>query len=370
MSGIQIDLATPEDDASIRALLRQEPMPGQISLSYQREPSFFSSCAVTGDDCSVLVARSENSREIVALATRSTRRVFVNGHPQRLGYLSQLRIASRYRGQWLLSRGFARLKELHQADPLPAYLVSIVAGNPQATGVLVHRRRPSFPIFHPVAEFRTLALRPRHANPKLPVGISIHPATPSQLEEIAQFLSKHGPNRQFFPQTTAESLSKLAQYGLTPQDILVARRAGEIAGILALWDQSAYKQTILHSYSGWLSKLRPLVNLAGPLLALPTLPAPGQMLKSASAAFLCIAQDDPQIFHSLLRSQLTGAHSRGLGSLLLGLDLRDPLLPQALRYRPVVYSSRIYLAEYPAEPQNGVHAQLDGRPIHLEIATL
>ena len=99
-----IQFATPADDAAIRQLLRREPMPGRIRVTYQREPEFRLGCEVTGEDCQVLVARRQDSDEIVGVASRSVRRVFVNGREQRVGYLGQLRIDPRFRGRWLVSR--------------------------------------------------------------------------------------------------------------------------------------------------------------------------------------------------------------------------------------------------------------------------
>src|SRR5262245_27898928 len=115
---LDVSLADRGDDAAIRQLLRREPMPGQIRVTYEREPEFWRGCEATGDDCQVLVARSEVDGETVGIACRSKRRVFVNGRAQQLGYLSQLRIDSRFRGRWLVSRGFSKLKELHDCDPL------------------------------------------------------------------------------------------------------------------------------------------------------------------------------------------------------------------------------------------------------------
>jgi len=154
---LAVDLATPADDPAIRALLRSQAMPGRIRISYEREPEFRLGCEVTGEDCQVLVARRDNSAEVVGLACRSVRYLFLNGKEQRLGYLGQLRIDPACRGKWLVSRGFSQLQRLHLRDPLPAYLASIVGGNDEATGVLVEKRRKIFPVFQTVADYSTLA---------------------------------------------------------------------------------------------------------------------------------------------------------------------------------------------------------------------
>jgi hypothetical protein len=161
---LDVSPALPADDTGVRKLLRSQAMPGRVRFSFCREPDFSIGCAVTGDDYRILVARS--SGEVVGVACRSVRRVFLNGREQRIGYLGQLRVDERYRGRWLVSRGFGMLEQMHREDPLPAYLASIVDGNDEATGVLVRKARPGFPEFREVARYVTLAVRvkPRWAS--------------------------------------------------------------------------------------------------------------------------------------------------------------------------------------------------------------
>jgi len=246
---LRVELSTPADDAAIRGLLRRQPMPGRITIGYEREPDFSLGCSVTGEDCRILVARSGD--QVVAVACRSTRRMYVNGREQRLGYFGQLRIDERYRGRWIVSKGFSLLKEMHDRDPLPAYVAAIVEGNREAVGVLVRKPRKHFPAFREVSKYGAFAIGVRRAKPPLACDAQFSAADPSQLAEIAAFLRIEGARRQFFPVWTKDSLRSLTALGLRIEDLRVARRGGKIAGIGGLWDQSAYKQTIVHSYSGW-----------------------------------------------------------------------------------------------------------------------
>src|SRR4051812_12157855 len=108
---VEVNLATPADDANIRGLLRREPIQGRIAISYERDPDFSIGCEATGENFTVLVARDGESSAIVGVACRSEREVYVNSVPIRLGYLGQLRIDRRYRGRWLVSRGYALLRQ-------------------------------------------------------------------------------------------------------------------------------------------------------------------------------------------------------------------------------------------------------------------
>jgi len=368
MMQFRVDLAVAADDAAIRGLYRSQPMPGRISVAFEREPDFSLGCRVTGEECQIVVARTSTGGEIAAVACRSARRLYVNGSEQRLGYLGQLRIDERFRGRWLVSRGFALLKQLHETDPLLSYLVSIVDGNHEATGVLVRNRRKMFPAFHPVVDFCTLAISVRGYRPAIHSDVNISSANANLLGEVAAFLRSSGARRQFFPVWTEERLRGLTALGLRIEDLRIARRNREIIGVVGLWDQSAYKQTVVHGYSGWMKAAAPIYNLTAPWLGRATLPRPGEKLRSAYAAFLCVANDDEKVFAPLLRELYNLTRFRGFDYLLVGLDTRDPLLPVERDYAHVAYPSRLYLAEWP--DGGHVHERLDRRPAYVDIATL
>jgi hypothetical protein len=353
---VNVEFATPQDDEGIRGLLRRQTVPGRVRLAFCREPDFALGCAVTGDEPRVLVARTGNGGEIVGVACRSTRDVFLNGAPRRIGYLGQLRVDERFRGRWLVSRGFAMLRQLDRERPLPAYLVSIVDGNDDAAGVLVRNRRPSFPQFREVAEYRTLAIPVRRSKAGPTADEEVASARSIAPGELVRFLQCEGARRQLFPVWTNERVTRLTAFGLSFDDVVIVRRRHEVAGVMALWDQSSYKQSIVRGYSGWLRVLA------------PALPGVGQELRSAYVSLICIAHDDPAVFDRLLRRVYSLARARGLEYLLIGLDARDPLLAVARRYRHICYRSRLYLASW----FNGglFHEPLDDRPAYVDIATL
>ena len=325
-------------------------------------------CSVTGEDCRILVARAGNHKEVVAVACRSTRHLFVNGCEQRLGYFGQLRIDERSRGRWIVSKGFSVLKQLHDSDPMPAYIASIVERNREAIGVLVRKPRKHFPAFQAVADFRTFAIDVRRPRQPAPCDAQLTAARPGQLAEIATFLRAEGARRQFFPVWTKDTLLGLTAFGLRIEDLRVARQGEKIAGVAGLWDQSAYKQTVVHGYSGWLKAAAPIYNLGAPWLGRRALPRPGEKLRSAYAAFVCIAKDDAAVFAALLRELYNMARAREFDYLLIGLDSRDPLAPVARQYTHVLYPSRLYLAEW--SDGGRLYEQLDDRPAYMDIATL
>ncbi|MGH9204050.1 MAG: hypothetical protein ACRD2A_22720, partial [Vicinamibacterales bacterium] len=325
--------------------------------AFPREPDFSIGCAITGDEHRVVVARSAEDGEIVGVACRSVRHVFLNGRDERVGYLGQLRVDERFRGRWLVSRGFALLEQMDRQDPLPAYLASIVDGNDEATGVLVGRRRRTFPAFHAVANYQTLALPTRRRKSELTGVEKIVQGSSDQVPELVAFLRTEGARYQLASVWTEDGLTSLDAFGLRIEDVLVARRKGTIVGVAALWDQSAYKQAVVRGYSGWLKALAPLI-----------LPRVGDEVRSVYASLIHVANDEPALFGRLLREAYNMARARGLEYLLVGLEARDPLLEVVRAYRHFAYPSRLYLASW---SRGGlVHEQLDGRLARVDIATL
>jgi hypothetical protein len=357
---LSVEIAAAADDEAIRGLLKRQPIPGRVTLAFEREPSFAIGCAVTGENPVVLVARSDD-RQVVGVACRSVRHVYVNGRPERIGYLGQLRIDERFRGRWLVSRGFAQLAEIDRSDPLPAYLVSIAEGSDQARQVLVRKRRASFPEFHDVAEYHTLALSLHRARTTSRADSDdMVPGSIEQIPEIVEFLRAEGARRQLFPVWSVAMLRDLERVGLGIGDFRIARRGGRIAGVMALWDQSAYKQSVIRDYAGW---LKVASWLGGSIV-----PRVGDHVRSAYAALVAIANDDSAVFRQLLGEVSAAAAARGFQYLIVGLDARDPLLAVARAHRHIAYRSRLYLASWP----NGacLHERLDERPVYVDVATL
>ena len=212
-----------------------------------------------------------------------------------------------------------------------------------------------FPTLTPVADLRTCALSLRRNHPALSTNLTLTPLTASEKPELITFLNQTTATRQFAPVWTESCLDRLVPLGLRLSDIMLARRGHNLIGAAALWDQSHLKQTIVRFYHGWL-------RYTAPFLALPR---PGQRLREAYVSLLAIGDDDRETFRVLLSHLYRQARERGHHYLLLGLDARDPLLPVALEAKPIVYSSKLYLAQWPGSPT----LTPDSRPAYADIAS-
>lgn len=350
---VTFSLARRDDDAAIRALLANNPMPGRIRVRYEREPDYFAGCAAMGET-QVVVARADG--QLVAVACRATRPVYVNGVREDVGYLGQLRVDRNYRGRFIVLRGFGFFHQLHRASHARGYVTTIVEGNAQAEGVLVQKARGPMPRYRKLDRLLTLALRPRASASR----------GEADLSEIVSFLRREGPSRNFFP--VHESFDSDSTRGFDPRDFAVVRRDGEIAGVAGLWNQSAYKQSIVHDYDATTRFARPLYNAAAPLLRKPPLPKPGALLRYAYGSFFCVRDSDASVARDLIVQLLGLAHARGLEHLMLGFTESDPLLAAARSFAHVAYPSGVYTVAWDGDTD--FHDQLDARPRYLELASL
>jgi hypothetical protein len=356
---VAFDLATRADDAGIRRLLSTNPIPGKIRIRYEREPDFFAGVATMGRT-QVLVARAD--AQVVGVACRSIRPLFVNGERADVGYLGQLRVDPKFRGRWLVLRGFRKLHELHRQSPPRGYVTTIIEGNDEAEGVLVRLARGPMPRYRRLDRLLTLAL-PAARSARLETR-----RTTRSLAEIVAFLQREGRRKNFFPVYDEQSFRDGTTRGFDPKDFVVIERDGEIAGVAGLWDQSSYKQSIVDAYAPLTRAARPFYNTAAKLMHRATLPKPGTALRFTYGSFFCAMNDDPAIARALIVQLLSMSRMRSYDHLLLGFTESDPLLAVARAFRHVAYPAGLYTVAW--DDGTDFHDGLDTRPRYLEIASL
>ena len=419
-SGYVVDVARTGDDAALRAVLRATPVPGAVSLTYEREPSFFAADAVLGERVETLVAREAAMGAVVGLGYRALRRVWVGGEVRRTAYLGGLRVLPAHRDGRAHAAAWRAMRERHEAAPADLTLTSITAENGRARRLLAERPRGAAPAFRPVADVVTLALPvwrwrrvpdlPPEPDPPLS-GRSLRPQAgkrfalpraglvsshrPSPLVILsASEGSRHGPPSPPAPVPTArddgvEILHSVGCADLAVQDDtlgegsrpdlfpaaldgadlpgapvpLVVRQNGEAVASAVLWDAAPVRQSVVRAYGPGLRRARPVLNAVARVVGAPSLPRPGERLRSA---FLVLAQaKDAGAFGRLLDAALGAARARGLAFVLVGLDTLDPRLAVARRRLHVAYRSTLYAADW----GDGRTLPIS-RPVHVEPATL
>lgn len=340
-TSVTFGIADEKDDAGVRALLRNNPMGGRISISLEREPSYFDNAVFPEE---TIVAR-ENGR-LVCAGSCTIQRRFVNGSPRAVGYLGGLRLDRSHQGRFdILRRGYEFFRELQAESPADFYFTSIASDNRQARALL-ERGLKGMPRYELVGELVTLLFPTR----PFPASINKAPA----VDEVVSMMNRSGSLRQLSPWLSVEKFNTL---GIS-EVIMNAQGCG------VLWDQRSYKQAVVRDYAPTLKWTRPIINSISRFAGAPLLPAIGQPLSIAFGAFLH-GEDKA----SLIKSLLGAARRAGISLLAVGFDANDPDLHKIQsRLKGRDYRSRIYVVRWPGA--GGGADDLDGRLLGPEVALL
>ena len=373
-AGLEFGVATPDDDAAVRRLLRQGVLPGRVRVSFEREPDASLAASIEGDRHDVLLARDAVSRDVVAITMRSERDVFVNGEVARVGYLGGFRVDARCRRlRSVLHDGFAFCRSRDPGPNSGMLLTSFVADNVGARRLLIDRRTATSPVFAPVSALTTFVLPVRRSKrPSGPGGaLTVVAGTDNLLSEIAECLQRNGARYQCAPVwTEADLRSPVSTRGLAAEDFIVARRGSKVVGCGALWDQRAFKQVVVQGYSVGMAAIRPIVNILSPFGGVP-LPPIGSVMPFAYFSHVAIDGDDPDVFDAVLAEGLARARSRRLTYVVTafaaGHALREAV---SRRWRHRHYETVVHAAYWPGTRGESMARSFDGRLFHFEAAVL
>jgi hypothetical protein len=343
-------LATEQDDADLRALLRDNAMPSWVTMSVMREPSFFAGADHFGRDWAV-IARQEG--DPVGMYTCSEQPVHLNGRPVELGYIGALRVAPSYRNRLRILRdGYSTIRKLSSPGHSQLWYTAIASENRVARRLL-EANINGMPHYWATNELITLALpKARGKQHALwePVRID------AELQALCRFYNDQAASFQFSPVLTPAVAAR------TGASFYAVRHEGEIKACMALWNQQHYKQVVARDYRPPLDRFRPLYNAYARLTRRVSLPPPNAALDMANLAFLMIAPPFDHHIEALIEDALAINTS---AVLTLGLHERHPWLNALKRaFRPQAYRTCIYAVNFESS------ITLDGRPAQPEVAVL
>jgi hypothetical protein len=343
--------ATPADSQELLAILEDTTFTGNISLLYTRRPDAYQAFKHEGTEVDIIVARDIKRKRIAGVGACATRKVYVNGKSENIGYLFGLRVARDYKGVPFLHQGYAYLQTLHKEKALSYYLTTILEDNRSAQKLL-EKPRSFMPTYHPFGSYEIFALKPgtrsaqRMKRRSALSGRSVNNVTFRQASErdlptLLEFLKEQGQMYQFFPVIDKAELRAGTLHNLQIEDFyLLHTKYGEILAAGACWDQRDYKQYVVQGYHGILKGLYP-ISWVFPIFGYPSLPAPHTTLKFFTLSFWAIKETTPEFFLQFLAgiSKVRQAYP----FFLIGLHERHPFR-EILRQQPhISYRSKIYL---------------------------
>lgn len=264
---------------------------------------------------------------------------------------------------------YRAIRGQHEKGHVPCYITTIISDN-TSTRRLLEAGLSDMPTYQPLETLVTVTIPVRQAARRLSTGILVEQCSDDEIEALASRLESSGRNFQFHPAWTAENLRSAKRCrGVRPADFFAVRDDAGIRGACCLWDQRAFKQTVVTSYSKRLTRVRPFFNVVAPLLRQPRLPSPGQNIQSAFLSHISVDQGDEAILLALIRYAARQAATREIDYLMLGFADRNPFSRFLQKHFSCHrYESMIYLVYW--EDGREYASTIDERIPHPEVAIL
>jgi hypothetical protein len=338
-------LATEADDPVIRSLLRDNAMPTWVDMAIEREPSFFAGKDLFGDDWAVI---AEEEGNVVGMYAASILPVHVDGRPERLGYLSGLRVNPGYRRRiHHLRDGYASIPRLAPVTGSLPWWFTVVASENATARRLLESGVPGLPAYHLQGEYVTFAIASSRGKRRN----LWHRAVEADVAHIVTFYNAQAARYQCSPVLSADVIRRIG----------VDRFYLCEDGVAALWDQRAFKQIVARRYRRPLRGLLRLYNLYARLFRRIPLPREGGALDQTFIAFLALSDAAQSNSRALLEDLLSHCETPAAS---IGLHASHPLVGVIENLKPLPYPARVYAVTFEGPPPP------NGRPAQPEAALL
>jgi hypothetical protein len=347
------------DDADIRRLLREHPMPGAVSVSLEREPSLRAGQALEGGDHRTLVCRAGAGGPLLALGAVCTRTMLVGGAERPVAYLGQLRLSPAARGKrGLIVEGYRRMGAMVGT---PLAFTSILDDNLVARRLL-ERNLPGMPEYRFTSAFETFVLGRGGAS-----GAAVRLGA-GDAEHVAALLRRSNERFALAPHWTGAEVGRLIEGGMLT--VLGGRGTGGLRGCAGVWDVSSGKQVVVRGYSGVLASARGLINLTAGVTGAPRMPPVGEPLRLRFLSHLAVDGCDAGEVRGLVGAACAVA-KRQRASLVAGVAPCHIARSELARRAWSTLRSRVYSVRWPdaSTPLTLVRSDETGC-IHLEAALL
>ena len=230
MSKYTFRLANSNDGKSIKPVLEAVMMEGKIAITTLLVEDFWEDINWASDDALVMVCETDS--KIVAVASIVVYSMWLAGRPEKIGYLTQLRINPEYRKGTVLARGFKFLSEARKQLGIKYFFTSILENNLSAKQVLLGQRA-GLPGYKPLFPYCTYLIRAKKNNIRVEKSLT------------------GNQSHKDFDLVNWSKLSGIASYTTT----------NNIATISLTTDPTK-KTTLIKSYSKLVKHFRPFYNMS------------------------------------------------------------------------------------------------------------
>ncbi|MDD2830363.1 MAG: hypothetical protein PHW18_12380 [Sulfuricurvum sp.] len=360
-------LATPKDDTTLKRLLHENPMKSWVNISTEREPSYFDGASLMGETYALIAHDAIVEENIIGMYSCSYLPVHIDGNPEMIGYFGGLRVVSEFRHKiHYIKHGFEALKKIVPLrGSVPFYFTSIASENTIARRLL-EANMSGMPCYSPVGEMTTMIFS---VNQGKNGGILVQ-ARSEDISDIVSYYNKRASSYQLSPYLSEEWLQNTAGHlGLDISDFWLLRdKNGVLRCCFSLWDQRAFKQSVVKGYKAPLKHLRILYNWYARMTRRVELPLSGKALDHLYIAFFACDADDTDLAVNVLKEAAYIARAKRATSCVMGMSSHHVLLP-ILKH---TLKSEIYRTQIEVVTLNGddQYTNISERIIQPEVALL
>ena len=356
--------ATISDDNTIKKLLSDHPMDSWVSITLEREPSYFKGISLMGKTYTLMFKEDD---KVVGICACSYLPVHINTKIEKIGYLGLLRVSKPFRNKIrYIKYGFDAIdKMIPKEATVPYFFTSIASENFRARRLLESNLK-GMPKYYPRGKMSTLIFSHRRGK----ILDLLKQATKDDIEQIATFYNQKASKYQFSPHLTKEWLENLdGSIGLKIDDFYLAKDdKGAIRGCLALWDQQQFKQSVIQKYKTPLKQIRKFYNLYARLSKRVELPKPKERLQYLFIAFFAF-EDEKIAINMLTEAAKLSKKIKGVKNSILGVSSKHPLMQKIIQeFRPAIYQTQIQTVVLANEKSN--QPTMDDCIVQPEVALL
>ena len=363
-------LAEEKDNPELQEVFNEVQQEGDIRVSFKRHPNIFHSVGTMGQFNQIMVARDSDTGKIIASGIRSIKKVYVNGKEGSIGYYSGLKIKSNYRSSILFGRGIRQLQVLHQDNRSSAYLITILEGNCAIEKVLTSGRG-GLPKAKYLGTYVTYAIDiARSASCLSQKDFEVRQASRENTKEIFDFLNATNANRQFSPYYSTDEFDseKKLYRNLHAENFYLSYGGGKVRCAIAVWDQSAFKQSMVTGYSRKMKLIKSIYNPASRYFGLAPLPKEGMEIDNVYLYGNAVEESNADVYQQVLAKIICDCYQKGCKYILAGFHERDFLNKVFSNFISAKIRSHLYIINW----KDGADfvANLDNRVPYIELATL
>ncbi|WP_257451468.1 hypothetical protein [Archangium lipolyticum] len=320
--------ANREDNARLLDLFGSVPMQGELVLTTQRSPDFFSLYDMQRGDTELWVHEVEDGLD--GMGTILVRDGWLEGRPCRVGYLGDLRTRFSARRSRSVARFYGPvLEETAERLGVEAFLTSVMASNAAALQALVKRKanRVNQPHYTLLRRFSAVSVHFTRRRKPGRGPIHVRRATPGDVPAMSALLDADHRARPFgYRYDQGELQHRLERWpGLSVEGSYLAfDRSGKLVGCTSVWDPEAVKRYRVLAYRGSMQWVKWGYDAMATVLRAPRLPEPGHDFRYFYLCNTSITGEDPAILRALVEHVYADHHGKGYHFFSLYMDQDDP----------------------------------------------